>query len=164
MHQCRPANGMVRYGTFSIRHYSESERMGLPLKGTTAFLASAAAILVLAGCSEKPVTDQRAEQAPTGLPALTVVKWGPEETKRGVSVNTQPDGGSALWISVDGVVNDPGTKVWYGRQVSTPAVVVPGLVTAIIPKDVVDQVGEYEVAIEEPSGRRTVVGVFRVLP
>jgi hypothetical protein len=127
-------------------------------------VALAVAVVTVAGCGDRPAGNEPAAQVPTGLPALRVAKWGPDQTTRGVPVNIQPDGGSAIWISVDGVANDPGTKVWYGRDVSTPAVVVPGLVTARIPGEVVDRVGEHEVTIEEPSGRRTAVGVFRVLP
>jgi hypothetical protein len=90
--------------------------------------------------------------------------WGPTETRRGEAVNKQPDGASAIWIRVAGVAADPATKVRFGDQHVSPATVSPELVTAAVPKPVIDTAGDYPVVIEEVSGRRTNVGTFRVLP
>lgn len=130
------------------------------------FVASA----VLSGCSDQPTPGPQqaapAAKSPAASPAqaVTIKDWGPRETKRGEAVNRQPDGASAIWIGATGVAADPATKVRFGDQHASPATVAPDLVTSAVPKAVIDTAGDYPVLIEEPSGRKTSVGTFRVLP
>jgi hypothetical protein len=135
--------------------------------GTAAVWKLAVAGLMAAavsGCSDRPAQPGKSAEKATAAPTLTVKDWGPRETKRGQAVNKQPDGASAIWIGVSGVSADPATKVKFGDTYSSPATVTPDLVTAAVPKGVIDTAGDYPVVIEELSGRRTTVGTFRVLP
>lgn len=132
-----------------------------------AALCVAAAGLLVSACGDRaggPATPSAAKAPPaaTAPAALAVKSWGPEETKRGQAVNVQPDGSSAIWIAVSGVAADPATKVRFGNQDGAAASVTHDLVTAAVPKSVIDNAGDYTVVIEEPSGRRTSVGTFRV--
>lgn len=126
--------------------------------------------LALIGCSDqpKPGTQQAAPAAKSAeaapAQAVTIKDWGPRETKRGETVNRQPDGASAIWIGATGVMADPATKVRFGDQHASPATVAPDLVTTAVPKAVIDTAGDYPVVIEEPSGRKTTVGTFKVVP
>ncbi len=126
--------------------------------------------LALFGCSDQPKPPSQptapATATPTATPAqpVAVKDWGPRETKRGEAVNRQPDGASAIWIGATGVMADPATKVRFGDQHASPATVAPDLVTTAVPKAVIDTAGDYPVVIEEPSGRKTTVGTFKVLP
>lgn len=128
---------------------------------------AAAALVVLASCGDRPAqpgTASKAAAPAASAPALQPQAWGPIETKRGQAVNKQPDGVSAIWIRVSGVAADPATKVKFGDRHASPATVTSELVTAAIPQVVIDTAGDYPVVIEEPSGRRTPVGTFRVVP
>lgn len=133
-------------------------------------LAGAVAVAVLTACSDqpKPGTQQTApahnSSAVAPAQAITIKDWGPRETKRGEAVNRQPDGSSAIWIGASGVTADPATKVRLGDQHTSPATVAPDLVTITVPQPVINTVGDYPVVIEEPSGRKTAVGTFKVLP
>lgn len=123
--------------------------------------------LVTAGIVSCQRADDLSSKAPVSQPAgsqspLSVVKWGPNETRRGVAVNRQATGESAVWISLKGTAT-AGATVSFGSEAS-PAVIAPDLVTAVIPQKVIDTPGEYQVFVNEPSGRRTEVGVFRVGP
>jgi len=126
--------------------------------------------VALIGCSDQPKSPNQPSAAATGTPSATpaqtvsVKDWGPRETKRGEAVNRQPDGASAIWIGATGVTADPATKVRFGEQHASPATVAPDLVTSAVPKAVIDAAGDYPVVIEEPSGRKTTVGTFKVLP
>jgi hypothetical protein len=125
--------------------------------------------VALIGCSDQPKTPNQPSAAATGTPSATpaqtvsVKDWGPRETKRGEAVNRQPDGSSAIWIGVIGVAPE-GAKVRFGDQQVSDATVMSDLVTAPVPRPVIDMPGDYQVVIEEPSGRRTSVGVFKVTP
>lgn len=127
-------------------------------------IGAAVAALLLAACSDRAPAPKAVASKQEVTQALTVSGWGPTETRRGEAVNKQPDGASAIWIGVAGVVADPATKVWFGDQHASPATVSPEVVTAAVPKAVIDTAGDYPVVIEEPSGRRTRVGTFKVLP
>lgn len=116
------------------------------------------------GCSDRPSSNASAPAASAPSAAPVVKGWGPTETRRGEAVNKQPDGASAIWIGVAGVAADPATKVRFGDRHDSPATVSAELVTAAVPKAVIDTAGDYAVVIEEGSGRRTSVGTFRVLP
>lgn len=120
----------------------------------------------LAACSDRPAqTATQPSTPPAAAPvALQVQSWGPSETKRGAAVNRQADGASAIWIRVGGVTADPVTRVTFGAQNASAATVTPDLVTAAVPRAVIDNAGEYPVVIEEPNGRRTTVGTFKVTP
>jgi hypothetical protein len=128
--------------------------------------AAAAALCVVGavGCSDRPASNAGVPAASAPSAAAVVKGWGPTGTRRGEAVNRQPDGASAIWIGVAGVAADPATKVRFGDQHVSPATVSPELVTAAVPKAVIDTAGDYPVVIEEASGRRTSVGTFRVLP
>lgn len=134
------------------------------------FAAGLFSLAALIGCSDQPKPATIQPSAPVGTtaapPAQTVVvkDWGPRETKRGEAVNRQPDGVSAIWIGAAGVMADPATKVRFGDQHASPGTVAPDLVTTAVPKAVIDTAGDYLVVIEEPSGRKTTVGTFKVLP
>jgi hypothetical protein len=97
-------------------------------------------------------------------PSLKVKDWGPRDTKRGIPVNRQPTGDSAIWISVAGVIAADGALVRFGGSHSSRGVVAPGLVTAVIPEEVIKTGGSFLVSIEESNGRRTAVGSFVVSP
>jgi hypothetical protein len=133
-------------------------------------LAATALVAFLNACSDQPKPEPQqaapAPKSPAASPAqsATIKDWGPRETKRGEAVNRQPDGESAIWIGATGVAADPATKVRFGDRHAAPATVAPDLVTSAVPKEVIDTVGDYPVVIEEPSGRKTSVGTFRVLP
>lgn len=131
--------------------------------GSSRFLAISAflALAYIAGCSDKPA---QTPTAPASSSPLSVVDWGPRDTRQGVPANPQPDGASAIWIRVKGIANDSRTVVKYDGRLAVSAVVQPDLVTAPVPKELIDRAGEYAVTIEEPSGRRTLVGNFKVLP
>jgi hypothetical protein len=101
---------------------------------------------------------------PPTPPQVAVSTWGPTETKLGQAVNRQADGVSAIWIRVAGIQADPATRVTFGVQHASPATVTPELVTTAVPQAVIGSAGEYPVVIEEPNGRRTAVGTFRVQP
>lgn len=127
-------------------------------------IGAAVAALFLAACSDRAPAPKAVAAKQEATQALTVKGWGPTETRRGEGVNKQPDGASAIWIGVAGVSADPATKVRFGDQHVSPATVSPDLVTAAVPKGVIDTAGDYPVVIEEGSGRRTNVGTFRVVP
>lgn len=126
-------------------------------------VAAALCVVGAVGCSDRPATTAGATAASAPSVAPVVKGWGPTETRRGEAVNRQPDGVSAIWIGVAGVAADAATKVRFGDQYLSPATVSPELVTAAVPKAVVNTAGDYLVVIEEASGRRTLVGTFKVL-
>lgn len=127
-------------------------------------LAAVAFMGLLAGCDQGPNKEPMTQSKVVPIPNLQVSDWGPKEIKVGVPANPQPDGVSAIWIGVKGVTNDPKTVIKYADKTIVPAAVQPELVTAPVPKEIIDNAGEYSVVIEEPSGRHTMVGTLKVTP
>lgn len=99
------------------------------------------------------------------LPEVQVHDWGDKQTSVGKGVNIQPDGTSAMWIKATNVNLIRDAYVYFSDHRATGRATIQGeLLTTNIPSDVIENVGEYEVVIVEPFGRRTTVGIFIVKP
>ena len=99
------------------------------------------------------------------LPEVQVQDWGPRSTRKGIGINAQPDGESAMWIKAPGISRLRNAIVWFGRHRARGEAWVDGpLLTTHVPKAVIDQPGAYDVAVVCGSGRRLHVGTFVVEP
>lgn len=95
-----------------------------------------------------------------------VYDWGGKRTSVGKSVNTQPDGSSALWIRGENFSGFSFGSVYVyfnGHRAESKATVHDKLVTTSIPQGVINSPGSYDVVMVD-SIRRTSVGTFVVEP
>ena len=90
-----------------------------------------------------------------------VDSWTPSKTKKGVGVNVQPDGRSAIGISVKDVEFAPSTYITIGKYEVREISILPDRVSFAIPKQVIENTGKYEIIIHEPKVV-TRVGAFVV--
>lgn len=94
-----------------------------------------------------------------------VTAWGEQQTRAGEGFNVQPDGSSALWLSVDCAPDD--TVVILGGE-ELPTTVRPdeGLITArVVNAGLYADPGELPLRLFSASrGKGIDVGVFSVLP
>lgn len=75
-----------------------------------------------------------------------IVDFGPHESPAGESINKQPDGGSAIWISLDGDPGDGTNVVMDGRRL--PSQVSSGLATAAVPASLLAHPGDKTIYLE----------------
>ncbi|WP_042262213.1 acyltransferase family protein [Paraburkholderia heleia] len=78
--------------------------------------------------------------------AMKIRAFGPTEGKAGVPLNVQPDGSSAMWISVDSVPQEGATVVFAGRRLVTA--LGKDVVTATVDQNLVAHAGEKPIFIE----------------
>jgi hypothetical protein len=129
------------------------------MKIITAILAFSIYIFVVS-CSEN---NHEIETKTTS--AVKVENWGPRETTEGTKFNIQPNGQSAVWVTVKGVSRHPKTHVTFGgKEISgTDLAVQDEVVTFIVRDELIQKSGSYEVAIiEGDTGRKILVGEFIV--
>lgn len=97
------------------------------------------------------------------LSDIEVLDWGSKDTKKGVAVNCQPDGSSAIWIRVKSKVELGVTFIQFGDFIPPVLAFVDGfLITTEIPSNVINNDGEYAITIVGTGGRVTNVGTFFV--
>jgi hypothetical protein len=96
---------------------------------------------------------------------IKIENWGPQETPEKTKFNVQPNGQSAMWVTVKGVSRHPKTHVTFGgKEISGPDLAVQDeAVTFIVRDELIQKSGPYEVAIiEGDTGRKILVGEFKV--
>jgi hypothetical protein len=96
---------------------------------------------------------------------VKVENWGPRETTEGTKFNIQPNGQSAVWVTVKGVSRHPKTHVIFGGgEISgTDLAVQDEVVTFLVRDEIISKSGSYEVAIIEGDNvRKILVGEFQV--
>jgi hypothetical protein len=91
-------------------------------------------------------------QSWTEATLVEVRGWGPQATTVGEVFNPQPDGHAGLWIQADNA--PPSIQFWFaGRLRATtvfPDVITSGLAGELL-EEVIQQPGEYPVALVDPS-------------
>jgi hypothetical protein len=116
--------------------------------------------LILVSCSEvKSVKETKITHD------VKVENWGPRETLAGTRFNIQPNGQSAVWVTVKGVSRHPKTHVIFGgEEISgTDLAVQDEAVTFLVRDELIQKSGLYEVAIfEGDTGRKILIGNFEV--
>jgi SAM-dependent methyltransferase len=95
--------------------------------------------------------------------AVELRDWGPRSTQVGAGVNLQPNGNSAVWIEVSNINGYGEVYVEFGRT-RMLACVQEGLVTSIIPNEILSTPGRHNIHVVEACGRRSAVGEFVVQP
>ncbi|MGF6240999.1 peptidoglycan/LPS O-acetylase OafA/YrhL [Paraburkholderia sp. GAS38] len=86
--------------------------------------------------------------AVTELP-VRIVDFGPKEGKRGASFNEQPDGASAIWMTVDSTPPDGTAIIFAGHKLDTS--IGPKVVTAKIRPGLLSVAGEKSLFLEYRS-------------
>jgi hypothetical protein len=135
---------------------------GLGLLGLAAVFAG--------GCGESPKPSGEPSAAvPTAVPVETaperaITRLHPAEARRGATFNRQPNGSSAIAVSGAGFVR--GDQVHWGDQPLKTVFGDEATLTAEVPKELLDRVGEVTISVRNPSDReiREVQAVFRLLP
>ena len=109
------------------------------------------AILLTAGCQDKQQTN------------VIIDSWAPQEAIVGKGVNIQSNGKSALWIKVTGLdYKNSGIYLTFNNIKEEDITVSKDLITSYIPDEVLKNKGKYNIFINEPSGRKTMLGEFIV--
>lgn len=85
--------------------------------------------------------------APVSPLAISILDFGPKESKAGVGINVQADSSSAIWVAVDGTPGDGTFLVFAGHQLKT--VSVKGHVTATVPDRMLKDPGEKQIFLEQ---------------
>jgi hypothetical protein len=79
--------------------------------------------------------------------------------------NVQPNGQSAMWISVSGLARSPSNYVKFGSTKIAELNNEPFGVTFVVPAESYESPGDKRITIFEAETGRTIdVGTFKVLP
>lgn len=145
----------------SLTSFCSPTKNGRLLYGVTDHISDYGSTLVGQALNQLLTSDVDARQA--HLPPVQVHDWGSQQTIAGQGVNVQPDGTSALWIKAEDISRFGDVYAYFGaHRARRPAIVSDSTLTTGIPPFVINHAGDYEVAIDEASGRRTHVGIFKV--
>lgn len=137
---------------------------------TTFVIAMSVVIIGLQGCGDQGgqnLSGKPGETAAAANPTqpLVVTDWAPRETAQGTIFNQQPNGKSALWFLVEGVREHPDTKITFDGKPMEDIAITGKSVTGAIPISFIETPGPKEIVIVEGgTGRRVVVGTFKVQP
>jgi hypothetical protein len=118
--------------------------------------------LALVACSDN-VKDATVAEAKI---EVSILKWGPQQTKVGTSFSPQPNGNSALWFEQRGIHNAESVQVWFDSTQLTGVVLTPNVGgSAEVPSSLISKPGKYPVyLILKPQNQRVELGTFEVLP
>lgn len=125
-------------------------------------ISSISIALALVACSDN-VKDATVSEAKI---EVSILKWGPQETKLGTSFSPQPNGNSALWFEQRGIHNAESVQVWFDSTQLTGVVLTPNIGgSAEVPSLLISKPGKYPVyLILKPQNQRVKLGIFEVLP
>jgi hypothetical protein len=137
----RPA---MRFAQFLAANKLRSWQM--PAGGPPGMRSVATVAIVFALCLLARQVIPYLDLVPTQKMAATIVDFGPHSTRAGDPINQQPNGGSAIWLKMDG--NAPsGTRVVFdGHRLDTT--VDASLVTAGVPSRILKSAGEKKIYLE----------------
>jgi len=114
------------------------------------------ALLLLAACGTNKPAAADATARPPGIEKyITIVDFGPGNTKAGEDFNVQPDGVSAFWFNT---YHATASTVVVINGTVLPTTVQPNgkLVTAGVPKAVYAKAGEFPVyLLDQRTGERS---------
>ncbi|KQN95867.1 hypothetical protein ASF01_15990 [Stenotrophomonas sp. Leaf70] len=79
------------------------------------------------------------------LPAA-IVDFGPHESRAGKAINRQPDGGSAIWLKLDGDPGNDAVVVMDGHHLESQS--GPGSATARVKRSILARPGDKEIYLE----------------
>ena len=125
------------------------------------------------GCGE--ATDNNVDQKNVALennviksdePDIKVVKWGPQQTNEGVVFNKQPNGESAIWFQMEGLIKN-GTKLelWFGENKIADLSLTSELAGAsLVQTSNISKMGDYPVyLVYRPTNKKYNIGIFKVV-
>lgn len=125
------------------------------------------------GCGE--ATDNNVDQKNVALennviksdePDIKVVKWGPKQTNEGIVFNKQPNGESAIWFQMEGLIKK-GTKLelWFGENKIGDVSLNSELGgSSLVPTSMISSIGDLPVyLVYAPTKRKYEIGIFKVI-
>jgi hypothetical protein len=97
---------------------------------------------------------------------VSILKWGPQETKAGSGFSVQANGNSALWFEQRGIHSAESAQVWFGNTQLNGMAITPNVGgSAEVPPALISKPGKYPVyLILKPQNQRVDLGTFEVTP